>query len=383
MNNAVYVASLDQPHSARLLLNANSNVAYAPPGYLLFNREGTLMAQRFDAGKLKLLGQAFPVVDQVQFYLSAGSAIFSVSDNGALAYQAGPGGGLSQLTWFDSSGSSHGTVGPAADYQRPRISPDSRRVAVDVIDPRSGNVDVWIYDVSRRTASRFTFDPALDVNPTWSPDGGRIIFNSNRKGASELYQKLTSGTGTEEFLFDCKAFCAPFSWSRDGRLVALQVRDPKTQWDLWIWSDTERKAYPLLQSEFNETGGSFSPDGRWIAYASDETGQNEVYVQTVGGESGRWQISTQGGSHPVWSSDGSQIFFASLEDKLMAVPVKVEPSVEAGEPRALFSMKLKSVPGRRYDVASDGKRFLINEQVGDERSEPMNLVLNWTAELKR
>ncbi|HVS32677.1 MAG TPA: protein kinase, partial [Thermoanaerobaculia bacterium] len=377
--DSVHLASLDQPHSSKLLMHANSNVVWAD-GHLLFHRDRTLMAQRFDLKTLQLSGEAFPVADQLQFLSNSGEAIFSVSQNGVLAYQSGPGGGVSTLTWFDLTGRELGTVGPPADYGRPRISPDGRRVVVDVIDPRSGNGDLWIYDVPRRISSRFTFDPALDVNPTWSPDGAWIVFNSPRLGASELYRKAASGEGTEEMLWKCPTFCAPFHWSRDGRFIAVQVMDENAKWDLWLWSVHDRRASPLLHDDSNEMGGHFSPDGRWIVYTSDESGQTEVYVRQITGGSGRWQVSAAGGYHPVWSADGSQIFYLSQDDELMAISIVTTPIVQMGEAKKLFPTRLKSVPGRRYDVGSDGKQVLINT-VTEARPEPVTIVLNWPAEL--
>ncbi|HVS31153.1 MAG TPA: hypothetical protein VMS98_06835, partial [Thermoanaerobaculia bacterium] len=377
--DSVHLASLDQPQSSKLLMHANSNVVWAD-GHLLFHRDRTLMAQRFDHKTLQLSGEAFPVADQLQYLSNSGEAIFSVSRNGVLAYQSGAGGGVSTLTWFDLTGRDLGTVGPPADYGRPRISPDGRRVVVDVIDPRSGNGDLWIYDVARRISSRFTFDPALDTNPTWSPDGAWIVFNSQRLGASELYRKAASGEGTEEMLWKCPTFCVPFHWSRDGRFIVVQVMDENAKWDLWLWSVHDRKASPLLHDDSSEMGGYFSPDGRWIVYTSVESGQNEVYVRQVAPGSGRWQVSAAGGYHPVWSADGSQIFYLSQDDELMAISIVTIPIVQMGEAKKLFPTRLKGVPGRRYDLGSDGKQVLINT-VTETRPEPVTIVLNWPAEL--
>ncbi len=381
--NGIYVGSLDSKKS-ELLLQANSSMAYAPAGYLLFWRENTIMAQPFNAKRRQLAGQAFPVAEHVQYVTGYASAIFSVSENGLLAYKGGSGVGLSQLAWLDRSGHQMEALGVPVDYDFPRLSHDGLRVAVDIADAQTGNRDIWLYDLSRRTQSRFTFDPALDLHSIWSPDDSRIVFGSNRKGPHDLYQKVTTGTGSEEVLLTSAVSKQPTDWSADGRYIAFESRDlkAKTGWDLWILSVQDRKATPFLRTEFDEFDGQFSPDGRWMAYTSNESGKNEVYVQSFPGPGGKWQVSTAGGSYPRWRRDGKELFYVAPGNKLMSVEVKTGAMFEAGVPRLLFASPMKRV-GRPYDVSSDGQRFLINLAVGEESSRPITLIQNWTAGIKR
>jgi hypothetical protein len=390
--NGIYLGSLDSK-DRRLLFHANSNVAYAPSiarasqGYLLFSRERTLLARPFDAKRFQLTGEAFPVGEQVQYFPAVACGTFSVSENGILAYQASAGGGLSQLVWFDRDGKQLESVGAPADYTHPRLSHDGRRVAVDISDPQTGRADIWIYDLARRVSTRFTFGPANNLFPIWSPDDSRIVFCSDRKGNFDLYQKAASGAGSDELLFSSVTSTKfPTDWSQDGRLIAFQAIDAKskTGWDLWVFSVSDRKVTSFLSTPFAETRSQFSPDGRWMAYVSDESGKQEVYLQPVPGPAGKWQISTAGGTHPVWSRNGKEIFYIAADNKLMAVEIKADPGFDAGTPRALFETHLKGAPAlRRYDVSPDGQRFLMNTLVGDAKANPITLVQNWTAELKK
>ncbi len=382
--NGIYVGSLDSKKS-ELLLQANSSMAYTPPGYLLFWRENTLMAQPFNAKRRQLAGQAFPVAEHVQYVTGYANAVFSVSENGLLTYQGGTGVGLSQLTWFDRSGHQLEALGTPADYNSPRLSHDGLRVAVDIVEAQTSNPDIWLYDLSRRTQSRFTFDPAQDVRAVWSPDDSRIVFCSYRTGPGDLYQKVTTGTGREELLLTSVAVKQPTDWSADGRSIAFQSFDPKTKTglELWILSVQDRKVTPFLRTEFSEGGGQFSPDGRWMAYVSNESGRNEVYVQSFPGPGGKWQVSTAGGSDPRWRRDGKELFYVAPGNKLMSAEVKAGATFEAGVPRLLFASPMKSTLGTHYDVSSDGQRFLINLAVGEESSRPITLIQNWTAGIKR
>ena len=387
----VFIGSLDS-RERRSLLRVNSNVVFAPSapgaasGHLLFSHERTLLAQPFDAKRLRLSGEAFPVGEQVQYFRSFGFGVFTASDNGVLAYQAGVVGGVSQLAWLDRAGKPLDVLGPPADYLRPRISRDGRRVAVDIRDPQTGQADVWIYDLARRVSTRFTFEPSDSVFPIWSPDDSRIVFESNRKGSDDLYQKVSSGTGNEEeFLVQEGNLEIPTDWSTDGRFVAYNGIDnrKKAGWDLGFYSVAEKKASLFLATPVNEANGRFSPDGRWLAYASDESGKYEVYVRPFPGPGGKWQISAAGGGQPVWNRNGKELFYVSADNKLMAVDVKADSGFEASTPRALFDVHLKNATGWRYDISPDGQRFLANTVVGEARANLITLVLNWAPETRR
>ncbi len=382
-NSAIYVRALDQPQAKRII-RADTNVAYAPPGYLLFPREETLMAQAFDAASLELMGAPFRVAEQVGRGQTS-EAFFSVSDNGVLVYQSG-GTTKTQLVWVDRGGKQLGAPGPPGYYRQPALSPDEKRVAISRPDAQTGTLDVWLMDLERGISSRLTFDPANDLSPVWSPDGSRVVFASNRDGPLNLYQKLSSGAGSEEPILKSSDRKYPSDWSLDGRFILYLQNSPNTQWDLWVLPlFGDRQPIPFLQTKFNERRGVFSPDARWIAYDSDESGSYQVCVQSFPPGS-KWQISSEvgssseGGSSLHWRRDGKELFFLSANGKLMAVEVKASASgVEFSVPRPLF--EAHSTVG--YAVTADGQRFLLNTPVEESASAPITVVMNWTAELKR
>jgi serine/threonine protein kinase/Tol biopolymer transport system component len=381
---AVYASSLESKES-KLLLRANSNVEYAQ-GYLLYLRGTTLMAQRFDARRLELVGEALPLVEQVQDTLRSPTVgVFSVSENGLLAYQMSRSAGSSQLTWFDRSGVQLGVLGDQALYSNPRLSPDRKMASVGIIDSQSGRPDIWVYEVARARRTRFTFDQAEERIAVWSPDGSHIAFSSNRKGHFDIYQKASSGAGSDELLLESDFDKQPTSWSRDGRFLLYWTFDPKTQADIWVLPLAgDRKPFPFLNTEFNEGNGQFSPDGRWIAYFSAESDRVELYVAPFPGPGGKRQISTSGATVPAkWRGDGKEIFYLALDNKLMAAEVDGTGSMlEVGAVRALFEIRVGG-PAYVYDATADGQRFLVNTAVEQKESAPITLVINWTADLKR
>jgi eukaryotic-like serine/threonine-protein kinase len=385
--NGTYVGSLDSKEQ-KLLLPGASNALYAPPGYLLFVRERALMAWRFDARSLEFTGEAVPVAESVGVNGSAQRAGFSVSSNGILAYQ---GGGVEsgwQLVWFDRAGKQFGTVGETAIHLFHRLSPDGQKVVEQINDARTGNVDLWIYDLARGVKTRLTFEPANESWPVWSPDGTHIAYASNRKLHFQIYQRASSGVGAEEPLFeepDTEA--RPLSWSRDGRYLAFMRRQVRgtTRADIWILPlFGDRKAFPILQSPFEESMAAFSPDGRWLAYESNESGKIEVYVTPFPGAGGKWQVSAAGGSAPRWRGDGLELYYLAADNKLMAVGISPKgPTLEIGAVRSLFQARPVVGPGGGYDAAWDGKRFLIDTETEQAAGEPITLVVNWTADLRR
>jgi Tol biopolymer transport system component len=381
--NGIYAASLDGG-GRKLLFSGNTNVVYAPPCYLLFQRDRTLLARPFDRKALRFTEEAFPVAENVKLFTNVASAAFTASDTGLIAYQAGSGGGLTQLTWLDRAGKPVGTVGAPGQLAGPRLAHDGRRVAVGTED-NQGFADIWIYDLERNTPTRFTFDPNADFAPVWSPDDSRIVFSASRKNPADLYRKDSSGTASEEPLFASITFKVATDWSADGRVLLFQTNDPRTRniWDLWTYSIADRKATPFIQTPFNEILGRFSPDGRWIAYVSNESGREEVYVVPFPGPGGKWQISTTGGRAPAWTRGGREIVYEAPGDEIMAVEVRTAPTFQAGIPKALFKTHLRPPPGRQFDVTPDGERFLVNLRPGDQVSDPVTLVQNWAAGRKR
>ncbi len=377
--NAVWAASLDGGRKT-VLFKANTNVLYAPPGHLLYYRDRTLLARPFDPKALRFTGEAFPVAEAVQFYPTFAAAVFSASDQGLLAYQTGSGGGQTTLTWFDRSGKPTGTVGTPASFFAPRLSHDGRRLALSILDPQS-NGDIWIYDLARNTPSRFTFDPANDFGPLWSPDDFRIFFATSRKSSGDIYSKDGAGTANEEPLVASLALKIPQDWSPDGRVLLFQANDPRTRtgWDVWTYSTVDRKAKPFLQTPFSEVLPRFSPDGRWVTYTSNESGREEIYVAPFPGPGGKWQVSTAGGRAPSWTRGGREIVYEAPGYEMTAVEVQTAPTFQVGIPKALFKVAVQVPPGRHWDVTSDGERFLVSLRSGDQTSDPVTLVQNWAA----
>ncbi|MGH9955582.1 MAG: TolB family protein, partial [Pyrinomonadaceae bacterium] len=234
---------------------------------------------------------------------------------------------------------------------------------------------------------RFTFGPETDLFPVWSPDGSRIVFGSDREGPRHLYHKPATGAGKEELLLKSDLNKIPMDWSADGRFILYIVVDSKTRFDLWVLPlFGDQKPFPLLQTEFNERLARFSPDGRWITYVSDESGINQVYVQSFPASGGKWQVSTSGGHFPAWRRDGKELFYISGDKKMMSVDVKGEGATfESGAPKALFELRVPSfnIPQAQFAVTPDGQKFLIAGTVGENTSVPIAVVLNWTTDLKR
>ncbi len=384
-SNGVYLGSLSSAEQ-KLILRTHASVAYES-GYVLFAQEGTLMAQLFDEKSFQLTGDAFPIAEHLQVDLGSSRAIFSVSENGILAFQRGIGrGNYSQLTWFDRTGKQIDKVGEPALYLQPRLSPDGQKVAVAIFDIQTSSTDTWVYELARKVPTRLTFDPSFDSNPVWVPDGSRLVFTSNRKGGNDIYQKASSGAGSEELLFESNENKIVTSLSSDGRFVAYTNTDTKgnTKQDLWILPlFGDRKPFPFLQTQFNEFGAQFSPDGQWIAYISDESNNSQIYIAPFPGPGGKWQVSRNGGTEPRWRGDGKELFFLASDNRLMAVTVNAkESSLEIGNAQPLFETRPATTPGTHYDVTRDGKRFLI-DMAEEGSSAPITLVVNWTADLKK
>jgi Tol biopolymer transport system component len=376
--STVYVGSLDG-EPARELLRCQSQAIYAS-GYLLFLRESALMARPFDPDRLEFMGDAFPIVDHVNFLPAASRGIFDASENGVLVYLAGaatPGG---QIEWVDRSGKTISTLGDRATYTAPTISPDGKRIAIEVTDPRNATWDIWVYNVSRGLRTRFTFGPsALNGEPVWSPDGSRLLYRSDRGAKANLYVKSFAGSGTDELILDTDHPKDPTDWSNDGKYILYNEYTNETKADVWVLPvGGKEDPFPFLQTEFVEIHPRFSPDGNWIAYSSDESGRFEVYVSPFPGPGRKWQISSGGGIEPRWRSDGRELFYQSTANQVMAVELDyADTALIVGADKPLFDFP----GGGEYDVAPDGQRFLIIRDF-DKVTTPLTLVLNWTGELK-
>jgi Tol biopolymer transport system component len=384
-SQGIHVLSLDTKESRRLLTVPNTIVEYAAPGYLFFRRDSTLMAQAFDADKLQLSGDPFPIAEQVGYEVASFQTFFSVSQTGVLAYSSGNA-GKSVPTWLDRSGKEIGTIGGPSNYIRPSLSSDGKRVAVDGTDLQ-GNRDVWLIDLATGKPTRFTFDPGQDLFPVWSPDGSRVVFASDRQGARTIYQKMSSGAGEELLLLKTDANTYPVDWSADGRFLLYIVNDPKTKVDVWVLPMSgDQKPFSVLHSDASERAARFSPDGRWIAYVSDASGINQVYVKAFPDSGGQWQVSTNGGYHLAWRHDGKELFYVSSDKKMMAVEVKGEgANFDASAPKPLFDLRIPAfnAASAQFAVSKDGQKFLVPSMVEEITSVPIAVVSNWTANVKR
>ncbi len=378
-NSGIFVGSLDSKEAKRVL-DVDVPASFAQPGYLLFIRKSVLLAQPFDPKALRVTGEPVVVGRDVQYVATWGSSAYSTSQSGVLAYQ-GASPAARQLVWFDRSGTKISTLGPDGEYaDDPRISPDGTRVAIRRLDPTTRSADIWIFDVSRGIGSRFTFDPARESNPVWSADGKRLYFSSNKAGIGDLYEKPVSGTGSEKLLLKSDLWKEPLDVTPDGRWLLYRVRDPKNETDLWLLSLTgDGKVTPLIATPFRDDEGRFSPDGRWLAYDSNETGKREVFVQPFPATGQKWQVSTAGGHSSRWTSGGRELIYFEPPDKRKIVEIRTVPSFDASAPKDLFA----TPRAQGSDVSRDGQRLLINLPAAEVAPNPMTIVLNWTAGLKK
>lgn len=386
--SGICVASLDS-NDRTFLLPSESSAAYSSPGYLLFLREKTLMAQRFDDVRLKVTGEPFSVAEDIGYArnLNEQQGYFSVSENGVLAYSEGSKDDRC-YAWFDRAGKELGTLALAGDVRDMALSPDGKRVAVQFIDNKnnSANEDIWLIDLERNIASRFTFGTAADDFPVWSPDGHRLAFNSFRVGQADIYQSPYNGAGNEELLLRSDTNKNPTDWSSDGRFILYENITSKTKCDLWVLPlFGDRKPFPFLVTDFNQSQAHWSPDGRWIAYVSDESGLNEVYVRNFPITGEKLLVSSGGGGmQPIWRRDGKELFYIAPNGRLMAVEIRAGPTLEATVPRVLFETRVDNYPAsNRYAVSADGRRFLINSPTEQAAPKPITVVLDWNIGLKQ
>jgi Tol biopolymer transport system component/predicted Ser/Thr protein kinase len=399
-NTGIWLASLDDSEKPRKVLAVASNPGYAVPerrwwssgnGHMLFVREGTLMAQAFDAKRLAPVGDAFPVAESVT-YQGRGlhKAEYSISANGMLVYRSATGMTMQRLLFRDLDGKEIGSLGAGPEVYAPRLSPDGKRVAFSRRD--GSNTEIWIAELERNTPTRFTFDPGYDSYPVWSPDGASIAFSSAAAGPLNLYRKSSSGAGNPERLTNSPLTQYVVDWSGDGRFLMYVEVGQDTGFDLTVLPmSAGEKPFVFLRTKFQETQGSFSPGTpRWVAYASDESGALEVYVQafTPGqpATGARWQVSSGGGREPRWRDDGKELYYLSLDGKVMAVSVKTDVAgFQYSAPKVLFSLFTleRGFVYGTYHVTRDGRRFLFVEPAAEAESQPLTLVTDWLAAAKR
>lgn len=376
-NHQIWVSLLDSRESRLVLRNA-SDPTYVS-GYLLFDRNGIVMAQPFDPQSFRISGEAQAIVEhQLVFAGLGGWANYSASETGTLVYQL-QAETQGQLSWFDSNGREIAKLTEPGYFDSVRISPDGRRLLASGNDPQTHLGDVWSYDLGRRTWIRLTFNPTPGgKTPIWSRDGTRMVFMVAAAGGAvaDLYEKTAVASSEAQLLLHSEFNKQPTDWSPDGRFVLFENEDPQTGIDLWTIDLQSHKASPVARTKFDEKEGRFAPDGKWLAYTSDESGVPEVYVQPFPRPGEKIQVSRGGGSAPEWRGDGKQLYYISPESKLMAANVKTAPSLIVGAPQALFALPKHC----QYEVAPDGRRFLVNALVSGEAR--LYVVLNWTAGLK-
>ncbi|PWT89248.1 MAG: hypothetical protein C5B55_11695 [Blastocatellia bacterium] len=385
LKGGMWAGSLDSPELKRIA-DFRGPAIYAPPGWLIFIQNDALVAQAIDAGKLTLSGEPIPIITGGR-NAAPGVRRFSVSDNGVLIWQ-----GLwqrdYQLIWYDRAGKQTGEVEASTKVsvgQSPMLSPDGKRLAVRrTISPVGADSNLWVVDLENKTSLRIT--STFSQMPLWSPDGSRIVYNNG----NNIVMKAANGSGEAETILPRTAF--PASWSSDGRFILFMERGAKTRMDVWaVPMFGDRKEYLLLNSPFDEQDPTLSPDGRWLAYASDETGAYQIYVQSFSADgklgTDKKAVSTGGGTLPVWRRDGSELFFISGDGQMMASSVKTTgPQFEFATPKPLFKTRILGVEGsiyHEYDVSPDGQRFLIGTLIGDTKAAPPTVIMNWTALLKK
>ena len=368
----------------RVLVDGGYYARYVPPGYLVYARAGEVLAVPFDLDRLEVRGRPVPILKSVMTNLSFGTAEFASADDGTLVYL--PGGsqvGDRTLAWVDRKGVHQSLPAPPGGYLTPRISPDGKLVAISLL---GNNLGMWVYDLGRGTLTRLTSEGVIPF-PVWSHDGRQLVYSGTLDDRLNLYRMNADGGGVAERLTTNEDAQWPGSWSADGQVLAFTEAAPETGYDLMtLRLHGDHQTQVFLQTASNEYGPNFSPDDHWLAYGSDESGRQEIYVRPFPGPGGKWQISTEGGVEPVWARDGRELFYRN-GDKMMAAAIQTAPTLIAGKPRMLFEQHFeKSIfPFEaNYDVSPDGKRFLlVVPSEGESTPAQINVVLNWSDELRR
>ncbi len=384
----VYVGSLDGG-APKLIMENDSNAVYAVSGDLLFVRQGILMAQRFDARQLRLDGESVPLVEHVGVNAITSRAVFAVSETGIMVYEAGNAtGDTDQLIWYDRSGKQIEATGTPGLYLEPSVSAEGNKLAISSLAGGTGNLNIWVFDLARSTKTRLTFPPASDRQPNWAPDGKSVAFVSNRNGPPHIYLSASDGTGAPTALAmdDASEFAPRFT--PDGRYVLFErlADQPNSRREIWgVLLSGDRKAFPVIQSQYDVYAPALSPDGKWLAYESRESGRPEICVIPFLHGTGKWEVSNGGGILPRWRHDGRELFYISTDNRIMSAEItEQESSLLIGKVQSLF--RVNPVPfagGSNYDVTGDGKKFVVASLASSQESEPLALVVNWNALLKR
>ena len=385
-NRGLFVGSIDTRRRT-FVVRTETSGAYVDSGYLVFLRDTTLMAQRFDAASATLVGRSVALATPVGVN-GLERAQFDIT-SGALVYRRGAFIGGTELVSVDRRGRRVGQIEWSGDFRAVRVSPNGRYIAFAVEDQRVGTPDVWVHDTVRNTATRFTFDPGTDRDPVWSPDGGQLAVRSNRHERFNVYTRALNGVGGEELLYESTENANIHDWSRDGQFMLFTRVDPtgKTDRDIWILPTTgkDRRPHSLLVAPLNQDYPRFAKNGRLISYQAEDSGRNKVFVMPYPETGDRWEISPDGGAQPLWRADGRELFYLAPDNTIMAVDVRTgTTSVEFGTPRRLFQASIAVLPARQpswtWDVFPDGKRFLLILAKDDKA--PLTLVTNWQMDLE-
>jgi eukaryotic-like serine/threonine-protein kinase len=383
--SALYVGQLGslQP---KMIMKTGTAAIYAS-GYLLFTGDQTLLAQSFDAGRLELTGEAIPVAEHIAVNGATNAPEFSASETGTLVYQTGATGGVWDLLLFTREGKPAGAVAEQDRYYYPALSPDEDRLAVSLFNGTQGTANIWILDLKRGTKSRLTFDAGMQLQALWSRDGRTLYYVADTKGARHIYARAADGSGTEQTILETPGAVETLpSLSPDGHYLAcarlLLGGGPRSIWGLPLFGD--RKPFPIVQTSFDSRNPAVSPAGKWMAYESNESGWAQIYLTAFPGGGAKWQVSIKGGVDPRWRGDGRELFFLDPSDNLVAVDVDTSSGVpRLGVPHVLMQAVGVQRQVGSYVVTADGKKFLINSGSSKQGSEPLTLVTNWTAELKK
>ena len=373
----LYVGSLDNPTQTPIT-GVSARALYASPGYLLFTRGGSLMAQPFDSRSLRLTGPPQRIVDRIATQSVDEGSSFSASDTGVLAYIAGDA-ATKRLVWYDRSGKQTFIYDASAGFNNPALSPDETLVAASRPEADTDRGQLWLLDLRRNVVSRFAIGASSYAMPLWSRDGKTLVFASG----GDLYRQASDGSGRAELLLKSAEAKRPHDWSPDGEYIVYAVVDEKTKWDIWLLPlSGDRRPKPFLRTPSQEFQGRISPDGRWIAYASGESGSSmEVYVQSFPVPGRKRLISTRGGAEPQWRRDGRELFYLSSDNQIMSVAIG-DPARSVSAPTPLFPVRVAGAARNHYLVSADGKRFLVSA-VDDGTPTTITVAVNWTSQLKQ
>ena len=380
-SSGVYFSSLSHKEK-KLIFLTHSNLGYAN-GYLFYvDEKRSLRATPVDISKGTTTGETQVVADQIGFQPSVYWGAFSVAQNGTVVYNPSVGATLSVLTWYDRAGKELGHIGDAGVLANPGLSPDNSLVTVDTADARANNVNVWLSDLKNGTSSRFTFGPSEDVGGVWSRDGTAIAYRSILATSVHIFSKQAQGLEPAKSILDVNDDIVPNSWSLDDKEILCTYQPNTGGSNLVLVPISGGRASPFLATKANESNGQISPDGKWVAYASNESGDWEIYVTTFPDASGKWQVSRGGGIEPRWRGDGKEIFYIGAKTTFTAVPVHTEGTFSTGNPTPLFHSELRAQVSStdlfNYDVSKDGQRFLVNRYFRPQQVAPLTVVLNAT-----